>query len=861
MPDKPNQTNAPASKPKRRKLDIWNKIAVCVLTLFLVGCISVFFILVNIINDPEGMRFSQDGLSTLSNSRIFDGSGNLIFEFGDEIREDVTYEQIPQSVVDAFLSIEDSRFFDHNGFDLPRFMAAAINNLRSGDFSQGGSTLTMQMIDNAFTKNQEEKLKNEGSYNKLTQVKLKIQEIYLALIAEQSINKEDIFEFYVNRIWFGSGQNTRGIQKAAKYFFNKDVSELNLGEAAFLAGAINAPYNNNPLNNLRSDETDFSKAATERRNTTLKLMLQHGYITEEEYELAKNTRLEFALDTNLEVTVDPNAAYIEQTMQECVQLTGQDPAVIPMDIYTALNQDVQKQADEICNGNVVAFPNDAFDVGFAVIDNGTGEVIAVGPGRNYHSDSQTDTSMRAQQPGSSMKPLLAYAPAFDLLGWSTTHTVQDVPKDYFTTGRNLNNSDGRYQGNMSLQDALGVSKNTTAAATMVELVKQTGYDYWIDYCRKLGYSEKTYSNFVEQYVIGGADMYASPIEQASAYSTFANKGQHIDAHRIRKVVRRSDQAEISSNAQTNEIVSEQAAFMISTLLEKVVTGGYNNFNQILTSNYPVYAKSGTSDWEDYGLQYGIPSGTIKDEWSCAYTSQFSVAVWSGYLPQYQQMGYYIDMSQLNMATAFHIAHYLLDYCQQYGDYHAIEKPDGVSDYRGGYIKTEFLDRGDSTSNTTTYDPSTACAAQGGTWDDEAGLCITKQEENSAQTACVGSGGSWDNGACSCPDGYVLNGTACEADEEEPNDNDTEDAAMQECINNGGTYYNGVCTYDAQDPDQGGNTGGGDQSGTTTPGTDQNQGGGQTPGTGDGTDQGTTPDVPTGFIFPLFKGAFNLFNWL
>ena len=860
MPDKPNQTNTPAPKPKRRKLDIWNKIAVCVLTLFLVGCISVFFILVNIINDPEGMRFSQDGLSTLSNSRIFDGAGNLIFEFGDEIREDVTYEQIPQSVVDAFLSIEDSRFFDHNGFDLPRFMAAAINNLRSGDFSQGGSTLTMQMIDNAFTKNQEEKLKNEGSWNKLAQVKLKIQEIYLALIAEQSINKEDIFEFYVNRIWFGSGQNTRGIQKAAKYFFNKDVSELNLGEAAFLAGAINAPYNNNPLNNLRSDETDFLKAATERRNTTLKLMLQHGYITEEEYELAKNTRLEFTLDTNLEATVDPNAAYIEQTMQECVQLTGQDPAVIPMDIYTALNQDVQKQADEICNGNVVAFPNDAFDVGFAVIDNGTGEVIAVGPGRNYHTDSQTDTSIRAQQPGSSMKPLLAYAPAFDLLGWSTTHTVQDVPKDYFTPGRNLNNSDGRYQGNMSLQDALGVSKNTTAAATMVELVKQTGYDYWIDYCRKLGYSEDTYSNFVEQYVIGGANMYASPIEQASAYSTFANKGQRIDSHRIRKVVRRSDQAEISSNAQTNEIVSEQAAFMISTLLEKVVTGGYNNFNQILTADYPVYAKSGTSDWEDYGLPYGIPAGTIKDEWSCAYTSQFSVAVWSGYLPQYQQMGYYIDMSQLNMATAFHISHYLLDYCQQYGDYHAIERPDLVSDYRGGYIKTEFLDRGDPTSNTTTYDPSTACSAQGGTWDEESGICITKQEENNAQTACVGSGGSWDNGACSCPDGYVLNGSACEADEEEPDDEDTEDAAMQECINNGGTYYNGVCTYDAQDPDQGGNSGG-DQ-GTTTPGTDQNQGGGENPGTGEGGNQGTTtPDVPTGFLFPLFKGAFNLFNWL
>ncbi|WP_289108283.1 transglycosylase domain-containing protein [uncultured Dubosiella sp.] len=863
MPDNPKPNNAAAPKPKRRKLDIWNKIAVCILTLFLVGCISVFFILVNIINDPEGMRFSQDGLSTLSNSRIFDGAGNLIFEFGDEIREDVTYEQIPQSLVDAFLSIEDSRFFDHNGFDLPRFIAAGIANLRSGGFAQGGSTLTMQMIDNAFTKNQEEKLTNEGKYNKLTQLKLKIQEIYLALIAEQSINKEDIFDFYVNRIWFGSGQNTRGVQKAAKYFFNKDVSELNLGEAAFLAGAINAPYNNNPLNNIdNGSEVDFLKAATERRNTTLRLMLQHGYITEEEYELAKNARLEFALQTNLTVKVDPNAAFIQQTIEECKTLTGQDPSIIPMDIYTSLNQDVQKQADEICNGNIVPFPNEAFDVGFAVIDNASGEIIAVGPGRNYHTNSERDNSKDARQPGSSMKPLLAYAPTFDILGWATTHTVQDVPKDYFTTGSNLQNSDRRYQGNMSLQDALGVSKNTTAAAAMIDLVKDTDLDYWKEYCRKLGYKEDVANDFVEQYAIGGANMFASPIEQASAYTIFGNKGQHVDAHRIRKVVRRSDQAEFASNAQTNELISEQAAFMMSTLLEKVVTGGYNNYNQILASSYPVYAKSGTSDWADDGLQFGIPLGVVKDEWSCAYTSQFSVSVWSGYTSKYQQQGYYIDIAQLNMATAFHISHYLLDYCQQYGNYHAIERPDGVSDYRGGYIKTEFVNRGD-TSSAPVYDPSTACAANGGTWDDEAGLCITKQEENTDENACVGSGGTWDGGACSCPEGYELNGNACVAAEEEKpdEDKDNEQAAIDECVNNGGTYANGVCIYDTvDDPSQGGDNQGGNPGGDVSQGGDNQGGNGNGNANGNGGNNGN-PDVPAGLVFPRFKGFFNLFSWL
>lgn len=863
MPDNnPNPTQSNQPKKKRRKLDFWNKLAVCVLTLFLVACISVFFILVNIINDPEGMRFSQDGLSTLSNSRIFDNAGNLVYEFGDEIREDVTYEQIPQSVIDAFLSIEDSRYFDHNGFDLPRFMAAGIANLRSGSFAQGGSTLTMQMIDNAFTKNQEAKLESEGKLNKLTELKLKIQEIYLALIAEQSIDKEDIFEFYVNRIWFGSGGATRGIQKAAKYYFNKDISQLNLSEAAFLAGAINAPFNNNPINNRDvGGDVDFLQQATERRNTTLKLMLQHGYITEEEYELAKNTRLEFALQSSNEVSEDPNEAYITQTIEECRVLTGQDPSVIPMDIYTALNVDVQKQADEICNGNIVAFPNDVFDIGFAIVDNTSGEIIAVAPGRTYHTDSnKIDNSTDRKSPGSTMKPLLAYAPTFDILGWATTHTVNDVAKDYFTTGTNLANSDNRYQGKMSLTDAVGVSKNTTAAAAMIDLVKATGYGYWQDYCKKLGYDEDVYSNFVEQYAIGGADMQASPIQQASAYTLFANKGKRIDSHHIRKVVRRADNQEIVSNAQSNELISEQAAFMMDTILEKVVTGGYNNFNQYLASSYPVYAKSGTSDWSTDGLQFGIPTGVIRDEWSVGFTSQFTIAVWSGYTRQYQQQGYYIDLAQLNMATAFHISKYMLDYCQQYGTYTAIPRPDDVSDYNGGYIKTEFLSKGDAqSSNTSSYNSTAslkaACAAQGGTWDNESGLCVTYEEVDESEYACAASGGSWYGGACACPDGYTLNGESCqinaseEEEEDDTSDSDSNSSTVDpatECINNGGSYYNGVCSYDQYD----------DSSDSSSSDSNYNQ---SDTSTQDTSSQEYT--TTTGFISPSFKGLFNLFHWI
>lgn len=741
-----NKKSSRASKPprvKKRRLDIWNRLAITILTLFLVGCISVFFILVNVINDPEGMQFSQDGLTTTSNSRIYDTNGKLVYEVGDEIRDDVDYDEIPQVVVDAFLSIEDSRFYDHNGFDLPRFLAAAVTNLRSGDFAQGGSTLTMQMIDNAFTKNQEQKIISEkGSESKLDQVKLKIQEIYLSLIAEQSLSKEQIFENYVNRIWFGSGNNTRGIEKASEYYFNKKVTQLNLEEAAFLAGCVNAPNTYNPLANTYDTEVDHLSEAQSRRNTTLALMLQHGYITQEEYDLASNTKLSYSLKYVEQVQEDPNEAYINQVIEEVKTLTGQDPTVVPMDIYTALNQKVQKQADKICNGEIIDFPNDYFDVGFAVEDNSSGEIIAVGAGRTYHTDSvKIDNSTDRKQPGSSMKPLLAYCSTFDLLGWSTEHTVNDQKKDYWHNNSYVNNSDGTFSGQISLAYALGVSKNTTAAAAMADLIDAEGYDYWVEFCQKLGYDDDVCENFNEQYSIGGSDMYASPIQQANAYSIFANKGNRVDAHTVRYTVRRSDKKKTETNASTTEVISEDAAFMMSYLLYQVVHGGYQNFNNLLTSDYPVYGKSGTSDWGSAGLQYGIPQGAIKDEWSIGYTSQFTVACWSGYTKKYQQLGYYIPTNYVSGYTqAFQINHYLLDYCEKYGTYSEIEPTSGVSSYKGGYIETQYLNQGDSSSSSSSkydYDVQSYCDSIGGTYDSSSDQCYitydTSSTDNSSST--------------------------------------------------------------------------------------------------------------------------------
>ena len=346
---------------------------------------------------------------------------------------------------------------------------------------------------------------------------------------------------------------------------------------------------------------------------------------------------------------------------------------------------------------------------------------------------------------------------------------------------------------------------------MFDLTKATGYDYWIDFCRKLGFDEDVCEQFNEQYVIGSSDMYASPEQMSSAYTMLANNGVRVNAHRVRRVIRRSDKEEIAGNTTETELISAQAAYMMSTLLEKVVTGGYQNFNNILMNpNYTVYGKSGTTGWEETdGPQYGIPAGSIKDEWSVAYTSAFTIATWSGYLPKEYANGMYITWPVLNQATAFHINDYLTQFLQTYGDYHALDRPDGVSNYgNGGLIKTEDLATGDPDSGRGNEQP------------------VEPQEDPQQKQACEASGGTYDNGACSCPDGYELSGSACIPAVQEPQEPEPSEAQTA-CEASGGTfsgntcycpegtdYVNGACVPIVQEPDEPTEPGDEDNSGIT-----------------------------------------------
>ncbi len=673
----------------KKKSNWFQKLLVVIVSFILIGGVSLFFMLITVISSLDIDNLSEK-LVNRQPSPIHAADGSVFYEWGGENRENVTYEQIPQSTIDAFLAIEDSRYFSHNGFDLPRFISSAFNNLKAGKFAQGGSTLTMQTIDNFIMKPEEEKAKKEGiQYSPLEQIQRKFQEIYMSMCLENELTKEEIMTKYLNEINFG--YNARGIQKGAQYYFGKDVEDLNLSESAFLAGVINAPNSYNPYYGYDSkNKIDYYEAAVERRNDTLYQMLNHGYITKTEYDLALHTELAFQLEGgSSSSTNDKYYDYAYQAVQEVIELTGEDPALVPMDIYTSLDVTAQEKASEVSSGETISFfDDDNYQIGFTVLNNQTGEIVAVSGGRgDVESTTLRTRYMEEKSTGSTIKPILDYALTFDKLGWATSRVMED--KETKIPGWSFQNSDGKYYGKVSLERALAKSLNTIAVQSLQALIDSEGSDAMIQYLKDAGFSEEVADQFNIQYAIGGSDMRASPTQMAAAYAALANGGYYIEPHMVTKVVYQDGTKTFENQPKKTQIMSEQAAYMMSDLLYKTVNGQYKNENLIGFLGfgaYPVYGKTGTSDWADNGLDSGIPKMAMKDEWMVNYTSDYTIATWSGF--DNEKPGAYFTMDMINANIPGKINKAILDTISSNSI--RIQEPDGISEYGGGLIQTKWL---------------------------------------------------------------------------------------------------------------------------------------------------------------------------
>ncbi len=670
-PVEPEQLKQQRKKRRHRTaLKVWTVILVILVAVEVLALTAGIVLFNQMIADaPE---LNTDDFISQESTIIYDGDGEAITEVGVYYRQNITYDQCPESLIDAFLAVEDSRFFTHFGFDIPRFTKAAIENLKSHDFSQGGSTFTMQLVKNTYFSIDA----GDNSVERTKSIEYKVQQIYLAIELEKQIGKKEIFQLYLNKLNFGG--RIRGVQRAALYYFGKDVTELNLSESAMLAGLVNLPNGYNPYYHLEE--------ATQRRNEVLYQLNSHGYITDAEYALAASINVEDQLIGETRTADSEQSkyqSYIDTVLDEAEALTGEDPTVRGMSIYTCMNRTVQEQIESIQNGEAetVIWPDDLMQVAMVAMNNQTGEIIGIGGGRNYDGARLLNrATMNYKQPGSAIKPVLSYALAYEYLGFSLDEILEDKPITYPMESMVLVNANGTYQGDVTIQDALGNSLNIPAILTLEKVVDRIGSQAVVSYLNSIGFSKVTNDNFHLSFAIGGTLFETTVVELAGAHSMLLNDGVYNEPHTISKLVMQDGTTYYPEN-QNIQAISSGSAWCVAQLLENNVSGPYYNYMQILERDYPVYAKTGTTDWGSDGLAYGIPQGQMKDKWMVASTSQYTNCVWVGYdMAVAGEQTYYTSYkSRLNIPG--NIDKLLLDAEESISGYspQAIEQPDDVVD--------------------------------------------------------------------------------------------------------------------------------------------------------------------------------------
>lgn len=630
-----SETEVKTPKKKKKRVKWGLAILLLILCVYIAGFGYAAYFLRGMLSDKPELNVTD--FISQETSHIYDAHGNVIAEVGDYLRDNITYDQIPDCVIDAFLAVEDARYFSHQGVDIPRFTKIVIDYVRSGSTYSGGSTFTMQLVRNTYFSIED----GENSVERERTMRYKVQQTILALELERYLGKKDILQLYMNKLNFG--KYIRGLQKAAQYYFGKNSTELNTSEAALLAGIINLPNLYNPYAYL-----DYS---TERRNEVLDQMLRHGYLTEEEYELEKTVKVEDLLvgEGFISSASSKYQAYVDAVIEEVIDLTGNDPAQIGMEIYTALEPEVQNEIESIEDGSSgISFPNGSMQTGIVAMNNQNGEVVGIGGGRFYSGVRMFNrATMNYKQPGSSIKPVLSYALGFEYLGYSLDEILIDKPTTFPGESRVLSNSNGLYQGDITIKDAVAYSLNTPAVQTLERAEDAIGTEAVISYLQSLGFSKVNEETYNYQFAIGGSTFEVTPLELAGAHSAMINLGVYHKPHTVTKIVTSKGET-VMPDTEGRRVISSGSAYLVDQLMENNVSGGYSNFMNVLARDYPVYAKTGTTDWGTSGLEYGIPEGSSKDSWMAASTSKYTNAVWLGW-DQAQEGAYFTwDMTSLNI---------------------------------------------------------------------------------------------------------------------------------------------------------------------------------------------------------------------
>ena len=578
------------------------------IALILIGG-SVFFYYAS--KAPE---LSESKLVATTSSKIYDSKNELIADLGAERRVNAQSSEIPIELVNAIVSIEDHRFFNHRGIDIIRIMGAFLRNLRSNGL-QGGSTLTQQLI----------KLTYFSTSSSDQTISRKAQEAWLAIQLERTATKQEILTYYINKVYMSNGNY--GMQTAAQNYYGKDLKDLSIPQLALLAGMPQAPNQYDPYSH--PDE------AKERRDLVLSEMKKQGYLTAEQYDTAINTPITDGLQSLKGSNTYPQYLdnYLKEVIEQVEQETGYNLLTTGMDIYTNVDQDVQKKLWDIYNTDeYVHYPDDDFQAASTIVDVTNGKVIAQLGSRHQASNVSFGLNQAVETNrdwGSTMKPITDYAPALEYgIYDSTAYMLNDVPYNFPGTNDPVLNWDRSYFGNITLQYAIQQSRNVPAVKTL----EKVGLDRAKTFLNGLGidYPTMLYVNAISSNTTETGKQYgASSEKMAAAYAAFANGGTYYKPMYINKVVFSDGSSKEFSDPGTRAM-KETTAYMMTEMMKTVLYYGTGTGAYI--SWLPQAGKTGTSNYTDAEIENHIKTDqyVAPDEMFVGYTRKYSMAVWTGY---------------------------------------------------------------------------------------------------------------------------------------------------------------------------------------------------------------------------------------
>jgi penicillin-binding protein len=677
-PVKPNQ-------PKKKRKNIWRAIWIILQVFIVLGLMGAFFtggvaagfFASNVKDEPlRGYQVIYDKIHDYNKTgeAYFKNNEFIGYLRTTEVSQPVTENEVSPNLINAILATEDHIFYEHNGINLKAIARAVLQQVLQSEMESGGSTITQQLVKNQI-------LDPSRTFER------KFKEMLLAIRVDRMFSKEEILEAYMNIIYLGynaNGSNIEGVKAAAEGIFAVDVKDLNVAQSAYIAGMIHSPGRYTPFQRSGEISNERFERGKDRMKFVLSRMLTTERINKAQYDeaLAFNLKeslakpkpgivekypyLTFEIESRAinilaeerlnQQEIDPSSLSDEE-MEEYREHARRELSRGGYKIHTTIDRDLYDAFHEVVKDDKLFGPRskkntyitkdpetgEEKEIGYleqtaaTLIDIQTGAIMAMVEGRDF-SELQYNLNVEPRQPGSSIKPLLDYAPALELGIVQPASIIDDAPIFKWDTSEGQfwvpKNWNGRFQGLITAREALDMSYNLPAIKTFLEVQKIEGKEVPFDYLRKMGITTIQKEDLSAPSVsIGGMTKGLTVEENTNAFATFANNGTHVKSYLIEKIETLSGDTIYQHETKPTPVFSEQTAFLMNDMLRTVVSDGTaKRIHRGMGSSLDIAGKTGTTN-------------NKFDYWFIGYTPQVSLGVWLGYPKNEELQGDYSSRNQ------------------------------------------------------------------------------------------------------------------------------------------------------------------------------------------------------------------------